>query len=374
MQERGMAGIEAGSRQTDFIVRRNNLQECKFVAAAAPRAADLPPDCALLKVERFAFTANNITYATLGDTLQYWKLFPAPEGFGNIPVWGFGDVVASRCEALAEGERLFGYFPMSTHLVIVPSNVSKRALADAAPHRQGVAPVYNQYARVTGDPAFAGKEGDYQALLRPVFMLSFLVDDFLAEAGFFGARAVLISSASSKAAIGLAYLLQRNRKPIEVVGLTSSANLAFVERLGCYDRVAAYGNVASLAAGQPIVFVDMAGNADLRRAVHGLYRDNVKYSSMAGFTHRGEGASEELPGAAPVMFFAPDQIKKRAQEWGRGGIETRLGAVWPGYTQLLDRALKVEHGRGEAAVEAVYRDTLNGRVAPERAHILSLWD
>ena len=77
---------------------------------------------------------------------------------------------------------------MATHLVIEAADVSKRGLRDAAAHRQGVAPVYNAYARVSGDPAFAGRQGDYQALLRPLFMLSFLVDDYSAENGFFGAR------------------------------------------------------------------------------------------------------------------------------------------------------------------------------------------
>ena len=93
--------------------------------------------------------------------------------------------------------------------MIEAADVSKRGLRDAAAHRQGVAPVYNAYARVTDDPAFAGRQGDYQALLRPLFMLSFLVDDFLAEADFFGARRVMLSSASSKTAFGLAHLLQR---------------------------------------------------------------------------------------------------------------------------------------------------------------------
>ena len=54
-----------------------------------------------MKVDRFAFTANNITYAVLGDELKYWQLFPAPEGFGNIPVWGFGEVIASKHPAIA---------------------------------------------------------------------------------------------------------------------------------------------------------------------------------------------------------------------------------------------------------------------------------
>ena len=152
---------------TDFVVARNDLQQSKVIDTQLPDAAALPDDALLVKVTRFAFTANNITYAVLGDHLKYWQLFPAPAGFGNIPVWGFGEVIASKHPGISEGETLFGYFPMATHLVIEAADVSKRGLRDAAAHRQGVAPVYNAYARVSGDPAFAGKQGDYQALLRP---------------------------------------------------------------------------------------------------------------------------------------------------------------------------------------------------------------
>ena len=165
------------TKSTDFVVARDDMQQCKVIETELPDAAALPDDALLVSVERFAFTANNITYAVLGDALKYWQLFPAPEGFGNVPVWGFGEVIASRHPAIAAGERLFGYFPMATHLVIEAADVSKRGLRDAAAHRQGVAPVYNAYARVGGDTAFAGKQGDYQALLPPLFMLSFLVDD-----------------------------------------------------------------------------------------------------------------------------------------------------------------------------------------------------
>src|SRR5258708_6609245 len=168
---------------TDFVVARNDLQQCKIIETQLPDDATLPDEALLVKIDRFAFTANNITYAVLGDALKYWQLFPAPENFGNIPVWGFGEVVAFP--DIAAGERLFGYFPMATHLMIEAADVSKRGLRDGAAHRQGVGPVYNAYARVSGDPAFAGRQGDYQALLRPLFMLSFLVDDYLAENEFF---------------------------------------------------------------------------------------------------------------------------------------------------------------------------------------------
>lgn len=360
-------------KSTDFIVARNDLQQCKFIQTQLPDAAELPAEALLVKVDRFAFTANNITYAVLGDEMKYWQLFPAPESFGNIPVWGFGEVIASAHPAVAEGERLFGYFPMATHLVIEAADVRKRGLRDAAAHRQSVAPVYNAYARVSGDPAFAGRQGDYQALLRPLFMLSFLVDDFLAENAFFGARRVMLSSASSKTAFGLAHLLHTLRKEVRVIGLTSAANTDFVRSLGCYDEVVTYDAVTSLPSDAPVALVDMAGNSGLRATLHRHLGDRIKYSGRVGLTHRGSSPDEpELPGARPSWFFAPDQIRKRAREWGPGGVDARLGAAWSGFAPMLDRWLNVIEGRGEDAVKQVYLDTLNGRVRPEEGHILSL--
>ena len=366
------AGI-GNMKSSDFVVARNDLQQCKFIQTQLPDAAALPAETLLVKVDRFAFTANNITYAVLGDQLKYWQLFPAPEGFGNIPVWGFGEVIASTHPAIAVGERLFGYFPMATHLVIEAADVSKRGLRDAAAHRQGVAPVYNAYARVSGDPAFAGRQGDHQALLRPLFMLSFLVDDFLAENAFFGARRAMLSSASSKTAFGLAHLLHTLRKEVSVIGLTSPANTDFVRSLGCYDEVVTYDAVTSLPSDSPVAFVDMAGNSALRATLHRHFGDRIKYSGRIGLTHRSSSPDEpELPGARPSWFFAPDQIRKRAREWGQGGIEARFGAAWSGLAPLLDRWLNVIEGRGEDAVKQVYLDTLSGRVPPEQGHILAL--
>jgi hypothetical protein len=360
-------------KSTDFVVARHDLQQCKFIERELPAAAALQDEALLVKIDRFAFTANNITYAVLGDQLKYWQLFPAPENFGNIPVWGFGEVIASRHPGVSEGERLFGYFPMATHLVIEAADVSKRGLRDAAAHRQGVAPVYNAYARVSGDPAFAGRQGDYQALLRPLFMLSFLVDDFLAENEFYGARSVMLSSASSKTAFGLAHLLHTLRKPLRVIGLTSAANSDFVKSLGCYDEVVTYDRVTSLPADRPVAFVDMAGNSELRARLHRHFGDRMKYSGRIGLTHRSSSPDEpQLPGAKPTWFFAPDQIRKRAKEWGPGGIDTRFGAAWSGFAPMLDRWLKVTEGRGEGPVKQVYLDTLAGRVPPDQGHILSL--
>jgi uncharacterized protein DUF2855 len=358
---------------TDFVVARNDLQQCKVIETQLPDTAALPDDALLVKVTRFAFTANNITYAVLGDQLKYWQLFPAPEGFGNVPVWGFGEVIASKHPGIAAGETLFGYFPMATHLVIEAADVSKRGLRDGAAHRQGVAPVYNAYTRVSGDPAFAGKQGDYQALLRPLFMLSFLVDDFLAENEFYGAKSVMLSSASSKTAYGLAHLLHARRNGIKVIGLTSAGNTGFVESLGCYDEVVTYDGVNALPADNAVAFVDMAGSSDLREKLHRHFGEQMKYSGRIGLTHRNSSPDEpELPGAKPTWFFAPDQIRKRAKEWGPGGVDMRFGAAWSGFAPKLDQWMKVIENHGPAAVQRTYLDTLNGRVPPDQGLILSL--
>ena len=358
---------------TDFVVARNDLQQCKVIETQLPDAAALPDEALLVKVTRFAFTANNITYAVLGDHLKYWQLFPAPEGFGNVPVWGFGEVIASKHPGIAVGETLFGYFPMATHLVIEAADVSKTGLRDAAAHRQGVSPVYNAYRRVSGDPAFAGKQGDYQALLRPLFALSFMVDDFLAENEFFGAKRVLLSSASSKTAYGLAHLV--HARGIRTIGLTSAGNVDFVNSLGCYDEVVTYDDVTSLPADQPVAYADMAGNSPLRAALHQHFGEQMKYSGIIGLTHRKSSPGEPaqaLPGAMPQFFFAPDHIRKRAKEWGPGGFDTRYGAAWAGFVPKLDHWMKVSEHRGPAAVQHAYLDTLNGRVPPDQGLILSL--
>jgi hypothetical protein len=360
---------------TDFIVARNDLQQCKVIETSLPDAAALPDDALLVKVTRFAFTANNITYAVLGDRLKYWQLFPAPEGFGNVPVWGFGKVIISKHPGIAEDEILFGYFPMATHLVIEAADVTKRGLRDAAAHRQDVAPVYNAYTRVSGDPAFEGKQGDYQALLRPLFMLSFLVDDFLAENEFYGAKSVMLSSASSKTAYGLAHLLHARANGIKVIGLTSAGNTAFVKSLGCYDEVVTYDNVSSLPTSSAVAYVDMAGNSPLRAMLHQHFGEQMKYSGIIGLTHRKSSPDEPahaLPGAKPQFFFAPDQIRKRAKEWGPGGVDMRFGTAWSGFVPMLDRWVKMNECRGPAAVQRAYLDTLNGRVPPDQGLILSL--
>ena len=357
------------SDAVDFCVRRDDLRTTRF-AEPSPASLDPADGQALLRVDHFAFTANNITYAVAGDLLSYWNFFPAESGWGRVPVWGYADVVASRCAGVREGARLYGYYPMSTHLVVEPVNAGESGFVDGAAHRKPMAGAYNQYRAVSADPRDARGE-EAQMLLQPLFVTAFLIDDFLAQNQFFGARTAVLSSASSKTAFGLAHQLAQ-RRAIEVVGLTSPRNAAFVSSLGCYDRTLPYSELAALDPSVSALFVDMAGNGAVQSAVHHHFGKNLVHSLSVGLTHWEHGKRESgLPGAAPSFFFAPDQLRKRFGDWGPEGFQQRIGSAFGAFRGLADRVLRTVRG-GRPDVQRVYLDTLEGRVAPDEGHVLSL--
>lgn len=356
---------------TDFLTSRKDLHETKFVDT---QLLPLKPGQVLLKIDTFSFTANNVTYGAFGDAMMYWNFFPAPEGWGRVPVWGYADVIESTAEGIKSGERFFGYLPMSTHLIVEPTRVGPHGFVDGAAHRQKMAATYNNYGRVSADPEYdKARESEY-AILRPTYSTSFLLDDFLADSDFFGAREVVLSSASSKTALGLAFLLHENRRgQVAVVGLTSKSNAAFCEKTGYYDRIVTYDAIAQSAHDKTAAFVDMAGNGDVRMAVHKHWGANLKYSCAVGATHWDNMKSTaEVPGPRPTLFFAPDRIKKRSEEWGVAGVQQRLSDARKQFMPSVDRWMKVVKGKGKADVQRVYLAMVDGKVKPEEGHMLSL--
>jgi hypothetical protein len=182
----------------------------------------------------------------------------------------------------------------------------------------------------------------------------------------------VISSASSKTAIAAAFLLAQ-REGVELVGLTSPRSVEFVEGLGIYGRTVTYDAIESLQRG-PATFVDIAGDGEVRLAVHSHYGEELVYSMTVGMTHWEElGAGEgELPGPSPTLFFAPDRVAKRSEEWGRAELQSRVSGAWHPFCEWLGGWLEVVEDRGFEAVQRVYLDVLEGRVAPKTANVLSL--
>jgi len=369
-------GNDTEANDTDVVDIEVDRSEFRTVRVHRAERSDLAGGDACVRVDRFALTTNNVTYAVFGDALQYWDFFPAdPANWGRIPVWGFGDVVESRADDVSVGERLYGYFPMSTEVTLTPGRSDERGFSDAAPHRAAMAGAYNRYARVAADPLYRADRENHQMLLYPLFFTSFLIDDFLVDNNVFGAEQVIVSSASSKTALGVAFLLHQ-RGGARVVGLTSPANAGFVRELGVYDDVLTYDDAAELDE-RPSAFVDVAGNRDVVQAVHDRLAAGLAHSMAVGGTHwehEVETTEDAVPGPQPVFFFAPTQISKRSRDWGRGGLDSRVGEAWDRYAGWVDGWIQFHHALGFDAVVEAYRNLLDGRTDPRTGYICGLRD
>lgn len=358
---------------TTLHVRKDSLAQTRLVTK---EDAAIAPGQVRVRVDSFSLTANNVTYAAFGDLMHYWQFYPTQEeGWGIVPVWGFGTVVQSLHPGVAVGERLYGYWPMGSTALLQPQRMDERAFADGTPHRAELHGVYNRYLRCSTDPFHDAGSEDVQAILRPLFTTSWLIDDLLADHDFFGARTVLMSSASSKTAYGTAFQL-RQRSGITRVGFTSAKNRAFCEGLGCYDRVLAYEDLAELDASTACVYVDFAGNAAFRAAVH-EHLANLRYSCAVGGTHVTQlGGARELPGPRPTLFFAPAQAKKRQQDWGATELERRIVGAWHAFRQHATTGpkpwLRVQRHRGAPALQEAYEQMARGDTDPSVGHVLSL--
>ena len=365
---------------TNFLVQRNALHNTRFVFDQTSSQA-LDEGKVRLSIASFALTSNNITYAAFGDAMRYFDFFPAADAvWGRMPVWGFAEVAESRCEGVSVGERIYGYLPISTQVVVSPARVSDGGFIDGAAHRRELHAVYNQYLRCAADPLYRADREAEQALLRPLFITSFLIDDFIADNERFGARTVLLSSASSKTAYGTAFCLQQRRgtpHALQVIGLTSPGNVGFAESLGCYDRIVTYDAAGALQIDEPALYVDFSGSATLRSAIHHRFADRLAYSCAVGGTHWDDlGGTTDLPGPRPTFFFAPAQIKKRSADWGSDALQQRIAAAWHAFlAKVTDPErpwLTVVRASGPEAVAATYLELLEGRTDPRQGHMLSL--
>lgn len=332
-----------------FEVGRGELSRTRVVEAGplAPGQGEV-----LFEIERFGFSANNITYALLGEQARYWDLFPAEPGWGRIPVWGYLRATASGVPGVEPGRRALGLVPMATHVKLRVGRVRPGTFTEQSASRSGLSSVYNVYSWADGET------DDALLVLRPVFWLSFMLDDYLT------ARPpdwVIVTSASSKAAIGLGWLLRR--RGIRVTALTSPGHAEFAGR--CYDEVLTYNAVSGLD-GAGAVLADIAGNAAVRDRVRAHLGPRLAETVVAGSTHQPDG------GGQAGMFSAPDRITERAAELGWGELDRRFSAALAEFAGSSAGWLKIERERGLDGAGRVYEQVLAGAVPPDHAHLVEL--
>ncbi len=365
-------------------VRRASFGETRLSPVVAGELSD---GQIRLRIDSFAVTANNVSYAGAGDMLGYWDFFPAdddPQTWGRVPAMGWAEIVESRVPDLPVGGRYYGWFPMASSVTFTASATDDGFRDDGA-HRQAHAPIYRAYLSTAVDPWYdTSPDGeDRHAVLRVLFLTGFLADEFFADCGsatgdaYFGAHQVVVISASSKTAIGFAQRAAQ-REGLRVVGLTSARNVEFVRSLGFYDSVLTYDEVGVLAMVDSVI-IDMAGNPAVLAAIHAHLGDHVKYSMMVGKSHHDAMPPADapgLPGPAPQFFFAPTDVERRVAAWGPEQYQMLTTAAIVEFIDGSRSWLTIEHRDGAPdgpdGVQSAWADIHGGSVEPSVGIVTSL--
>jgi len=330
----------------------------------------------MVKVDKLALTANSISYvlAHQEGILSYLDSFPAPEGLAHIPCWGYGDVVYSKSADVAEGERLYGFFPIASHVILTVGEAKPNGFTDTSPGRDAVAPFYSEYNYARKEPGYAPEFEDTVMLFRPLFGTSYLLQSFCQDHEFFGADRVIVTSASSKTAMGFGYLLQKKyAEKVKAIGLTSPRNHDFVVGLDCFNEVLTYDQVDLIDRGGKVLFFDVAGDRELLEKVHLRMGDAIAYSGQVGRTHWDadhDDACVALPGAKPVFWSGPDQVMKLRERHGGGGMMKVIGASMVDFLMAAHNWIKMMPAEGPEAIDNRVRSVLDGGVNANEGVVL----
>ena len=301
-----------------------NKQDLSINRVASGSSETLTNEGISFEVERFAFTANNLTYFMVGEKLGYWQFFPpidnrADENWGIIPVWGIGKVVASNNSLVEVGSRYFGYFPPATYLHMNSIALAQGNLIDTSAHRKPLPQGYNLYRPL--EQTQGGKQAhieNLQMLLWPLYITSYCLWDLIEQSSA-KPEQVVVLSASSKTSLGLAHALKKSG--YHTIGITSSKNESFVSELNIYSEVLHYDGIEYLSSKQTIV-VDMSGNAKVKNELKAKLGGALMRYVQVGLTHWQDAVEDE----DGEFFFAPAHIQARIAELGAQTFHTQSGA------------------------------------------------
>ncbi|MEM1134318.1 MAG: DUF2855 family protein [Bacteroidota bacterium] len=358
----------------DFTVKINELQKAQFVAKTY--SDELSSNQVLLEIDKFSFTSNNITYGVVGEQMNYWKFFPTLSDYGIIPVWGLANVIISNHPDIQVGQRFYGYYPMSSHVLVTVNKVTSKGFVDSTEHRRALPPIYNFYTNTEHDHTFTPETENLISIFRPLFVTSFLIDDYLAEQNFYKASQILITSASSKTAQALACLLAHRKKEnalnVNLLGLTSEKNIEFVRQLDWYDQILSYDEITQLNANEKFIVIDFAGNHNTQFQLQTLLNKNLVYNCLVGLVDW-----QHLEGENPLpkkgeFFFAPAHTEKRQKEWGVSGFQQKIGIAWQQFMDAIQSTISIKEHIGVQELEKLYSDMLNGKIDPKYGNIVSL--
>jgi len=360
-----------------FLVNRNDPKLYKTITVPT---SPLQPGQILIRINQLGLTSNNITYASLGSSYPYMNFFPAPDSslideWAQLPAWGMGVVeqIQDQNSNLKVGDSIYGLFPASTHCTLNPTRKTETGFYVDRPAIPADFAFYNGYSVVGKDPFLGVTSDEFTVILRPLFLTGLLLADRLKFDNFMQGDKVVISSASSKTAYGLAKALAID-KACKIVGLTSQANLSYSQSLGVYDEVITYDRFSSIQSDAGVCYIDIAGNTEVRKAIAKHLGEGLKLILSVGMTHGNDHATYALPEGfqgKSELFFAPGWSTKRQRDLGPLPWFKVLLNGWKSQVQGLDQHFKIIQKDGLEGLTDAYSCFLTGSSRPDTCYVIS---
>lgn len=257
---------------------------------------------------------------------------------------------------------------MSSYLIVKPENIKPFGFIDGTTHRKPLPPIYNFYAKKP--ESFSDVEKGYYSIIKPLFTTAFLNYLFLEEENFFEAEQILLTSASSKTALGIAYMLFSNKEQHgkKIIGLTSSKNKVFLQETGLYDQIFSYDeldNIPSLKT----TMVDLGGNIELLLKINNQLNEHLRFTSLIGLADwKSAGDMKQVPNSK--FFFAPDYATKLFQKLGPDVANEQINKTQENFTELAQNWIDLKFVHFEAGIKDLYLNMLDGKVDPSKGYVV----
>ncbi len=355
-----------------FDVKKEDLAQSRVISIDEMSQKETE-NSVWVKTEKFAFSANNITYAAFGSSMLYWNINPRDDEWGNIPVWGNAVVTKSNRDDIKVAQRLYGVFPMATEAMLNLTSSMPGTFMENSEHRSAVAPVYNRYTILRENQGQMPEDAqDAMIVFQPLFITAYLLASYLGDQECFGAKQVVVTSASSKTAIGLSHYLQSSSADVKVVGLTSEGNKNFVSGLSSYDEAVTYDEIETTLPKQSTVVVDFAGDPALVGRLRSELGDELVKIIGIGATDWQSSEKQLTQQAKDVeFFFAPTHIGQRIKAEGAAEFQKGIAEAWKSLLPEVAKWIEIKRVTGPQDIESAYIEILNNRVKPSEGYVFS---
>ncbi len=162
----------------------------------------------------------------------------------------------------------------------------------------------------------------------------------------------------------------RGRREATTIGLTSAANVAFVESLGLFDKALAYDRLDEMPPA-PTVYVDFSGSNRLRQSLRDRLGMDLAYDCAVGVADwTAQRSPPDWAGVQPKVFFAPAHYVRMLETRGAPAFWRTYAEAWRQFRTVSERWYQIIELNGLEALQATYQRFVAGEVDPAQGVVV----